>query len=486
MVKKIIIDPHGFTFSQFSLLTDYSSNDCRIQDISLETKLAENLTLRIPLLSAAMRSVTGYEMALELGKAGGLGVLPARLPIEEQVDIVKRIKSYEMSFVEDPLIVRETTTLEEVLKKVKEHGFSKIPVVDKNNRFLGIFIQQHYWELDISPSEKVTAAMIPFDKNNNKKIPYCVKPDLSVDEAKELLEKLKQKYIVVLDEQGRLGKLAFRKDVGKVKVASTITTHEGWKERVKANLDVGVDLIVIDTSDAYNEFTEEVIKEYKKMKAPVPICAGNIITYEGALFLMEAGADIVKGGMSAGSICTTKREKGVGRAPLTALIEMDKARNNYLTKTGRYVPIIIDGGVSTAADMIIGLTMANANMMGNYFNRFYEAAGDKLDKDGNITTIESHIKEVVTYGEGSEFAQNLGRYGHESLKTFFPEGVKDKVPYAGRLKPNVKADILKIKAALVNAGCINLEEFREKSVIELISEYAKSVVGETHSIKGTG
>jgi IMP dehydrogenase len=481
MVKDIITDPPGFTFGQFSLLTGYSRKECKIQNISLETRLADNLSLRIPFLSAAMRSVTGKDMALALGKLGGIGVLPARLLIDEQAKIVRDIKNYEMSFVAKPVTVDETDTVEVALQKVKEYGYSRIPVVDKNNHLLGMFIKMHYWNLSVMPSENITKAMIPFDKNDPSKIPFCIKPDLSVEEAKELLKKFEQKYLVVLDEEGRLEKLAFKKDVEKVKVASAITTHEGWKDRVMANVDAGVDMIVIDTSDAYTEFTGDVIREYKSLKIPVPICAGNIITYEGAKFLIDAGVDIIKGGMASGSICTTQREKAVGRSPLTVLIEMERARKEYLNQ--RYVPIIIDGGVTTSADIIIALTMADAVMMGNYFNRFFESAGTKLDEHGQETTMESKIKEVVTYGEGSEFAQNLLRYGHESLKTFFAEGVKSTVPYAGRLKPNVNSDVLKIKAALVNVGCMNLPEFRKKAVIEYMSESARKVVGETHSIK---
>jgi IMP dehydrogenase len=486
MVKDIILNPPGLTFSQFSLLTDYSSRDCKIQDVSLETKLAENLSLRIPFLSAAMRSVTGYEMALALGKAGGLGVLPARLSVEEQADIVRRIKSYEMGFVEESITVRETQTVEEVLKTVKKHGYSKIPVTDKNNHLLGMFIRMHYLGLNnVSPSQSIASVMIPFDKNDSSTIPYCVKPDLTVEEAKKLFDKHEQKYLVVLDEEGRLVKLAFKKDVEKVKVASAITTHEGWKERVQANIDAGVDLIVIDTSDAYSEFAGNLIRGYKALGIKVPICAGNIVTYEGAKYLMEAGADIIKGGMASGSICTTQREKAVGRSPLTVLIEMDRAKKDYFQKSKGNVPIIIDGGLSTAADIVIALTMADAVMMGNYFNKFYESAGDKLDALGQVTTVEDNINEIVTYGEGSDFAQNLLRYGHDSPKTFFAEGVRGTVDYGGRLKPNVKSDVLKIKAALVNVGCKNLIEFREKAVIEMMSEQARRVVGEAHSMKSS-
>ncbi|MBA7699537.1 Inosine-5'-monophosphate dehydrogenase [subsurface metagenome] len=298
-----------------------------------------------------------------------------------------------------------------------------------------------------------------------------------------MLGSSKQNYLVVLDEQNRLVKLAFTKDVEKIKVASAISTYEGWEKRVKANIKAGVDLIVLDTSDAFNYYAIDVIKKYKKMGVDVPLCVGNVIDYDGTRRLMEEGADIIKIGMSAGSICTTGKEKAVGRAPMSALIDANKARNDYFNDTGRYVPLIIDGGVANPYDMVITLTIADAIMTGNYLNRFYEAAGEKLDEKGNITTIEQDMKRVFTYGEGSERVQNLPRYGHTKQTTFFPEGEEGTVEYRGRLKPTLKADLLRVKAALVNTGCMNLEEFRRNAVIEVMSDYARGIVGETHHMK---
>ena len=219
------------------------------------------------------------------------------------------------------------------------------------------------------------------------------------------------------------------------------------------------------------------------MNLDVPLCAGNVITKEGAQYLMEAGADIVKVGMSSGSICITKREKCVGRAPMTALMDAYVAQRDYYRTRGKYVPIIMDGGVSSAADMIIALTIADAVMMGGYFNKFYEAAGEKLDENGKITTDEGQMKWVATWGEGSARAQNLDRYGHVSRKTFFAEGLEGVVPFLGRLKPTLKKDLMKISAAMSNAGCQNIEQFRKEAVIELNSPVADQIITHTHNMK---
>jgi IMP dehydrogenase len=474
MADRVILET-GKTFSEFSLLTNYTSKDCTLQKINLKTNLGK-LKLNLPFLSAAMTSVTGYEMALALGKEGGLGVLPARLSIKEQVKIIEKIKGYEMGFVEDPITVRENATIDEVVRLVEKHGHSKVPIADRNNVFLGLFSFDKYLETNATPGDLVTTIMIKPEKlscSNN--------PNISLKDAKKELKG--KSYLIVLDDLGRLVKIAFQKDIDNISVAAAISTHKGWKKRVKSCISAGADMIVIDTSDAYNEFTSEVIKEFKELNDSIPICAGNVITYEGAKYLMENGADLIKIGMSSGSICTTQREKATGRAPMTALLEAAKAREEYHHETGKYVSLIIDGGVSAAGDMIIALTVADAVMMGGYFNHFYEAEGEKLDESMQVTNHEPDIRYIATWGEGSARARNLDRYGHVARKTFFAEGEEGTVENWGRLKPKLKQDIRKIKAALSNTGCMDLEEFRNKAIIELMSTYTQQIIGNTHNMQ---
>jgi len=474
MAKKVILEA-GRTFSEFSLLTDYTSKDCNLNNINLKSKLGD-LNLESPFLSAAMTSVTGYEMALALGKEGGLGVLPARLPINEQVEIINKIKRYEMGFVEDPVSVRDNATIDEAVRLVEKHGHSKIPITDRNNVFLGLFNFDKYVESNETPAENILSTMIKVED-----LPYIRKSSITIKEAKKELEK--NNYLIVLDELGRLVKIAFKKDVDNIVVGAAMSTHKGWKRRVKACDEAGADIFVIDTSDAYNEFTAKVLKEYSKMNLGKPICAGNVITYDGAKFLMENGADVVKVGMSSGSICTTQREKATGRAPMTALLEVEKARTDFFKSTGKYVSIIIDGGVSDTGSMIIALSVADAIMMGGYFNHFFEAEGEKYDENMQLTNHEPDIKYIATWGEGSARARNLDRYGHVARKTFFAEGEEGTVDNWGRLKPKLKQDIRKIKAALSNTGCMNLEDYHKKAVIELMSLYTQNIIGDTHDMK---
>jgi len=474
MAKKVILDA-GRTFSEFSLLTDYTSKDCNLNSINLKSKLGD-LELGNPFLSAAMTSVTGYEMALALGKEGGLGVLPARLSIKEQVEIINQIKGYEMGFVEDPISVRDNATIDEAVRLVEKHGHSKIPVTDRNNVFLGLFNFDKYLESNETPAESIMSVVTGVDE-----LPVTKNPNITVNEAKKELQN--NNYLIVLDDLSRLVKIAFKKDVDNIVVGAAISTHKGWKKRVKECHKAGADIFVIDTSDAYNEFTAKVIKEYNSMDLGKPICAGNVITYEGDKFLMESGADVVKVGMSSGSICTTQREKATGRAPMTALLDAEKARAEYHKDTGKYVSIVIDGGVSDAGSMIIALSIADAVMMGGYFNHFFEAEGEKYDGNMQLTSHEPDIKYIATWGEGSARARNLDRYGHVARKTFFAEGEEGTVQNWGRLKPKLKQDIRKIKAALSNTGCMNLKDYHKKAIIELMSPYTQNIVGDTHDMK---
>jgi IMP dehydrogenase len=475
MAKEIILEP-GRTFSEFVVHTDYTPRDVNINSISLESVIA-GVPMKIPLFSSAMTCVTDYDMCYALGKEGGMGVLPARMPIQTQSGVVKRLKGLEMGFVDEPIKVRENATTEEVLRMIDHYGHSKVPICDMNNTLLGIFTRKHYWEVGCSPTDPVTTLMIPLDQLHT-----CAKPDIKVGEALKLMEKKETPYLVVLDEQDRLVKLAFSKDMDEVRVGAAIDTHPGYEERILANIEAGVDMMFIDSSDGFKGHVKKTLEDYKNISEAVPLCAGNIITFEGAKALMEWGADVVKVGMSSGSDCTTAREKAIGRAPMTALMEADRARIDYLTDSDRDVYLLMDGGIRGAADLNVALAIAHGAMMGGYFNQFYEAAGEKYDKDRKVTTNENAIRYVATMGEGSDEARNLGRYGHGSQKTFFAEGESGEVDYAGRLKPKLKDDLIRVKAALENNGCRNLEEYRQVAVPELLSDTSMGIVKDPHGI----
>ncbi len=462
------------TFSEYSLLTDYTPKGCGIRDVGLDTKIA-GMKLSIPLFSAAMGSVSGREMVFSLAKEGGLGVLPVRMALDEAVQIIADVKSYETGFVEDPLRTDHNATIEETFSRIRRYGHTNIPVVDNTGVFLGMFDVNRYKENPTNPRDLVTTAMIPASHLNT-----VSNADIDLRDAQSQLGE--HTYLVVLDDDGRLQKMAFQKDMETLPIGGSISTREGWDARADAMVKAGADIISIDTSDAHSEYAVEVIHSFKYAHRNIPLCAGNVITYRGAMDLMRAGADVIKGGMSSGSICTTAREKAVGRAPMAVLFDLMKARDDYQRESGRYVPIVMDGGIKNSADMVIALTIADAVMVGGYLNHFLEAAGPKLNENGQETRIEREMRRVMTWGEGSDYAQNLERYG-QTQSTFFAEGVVGTVPYEGRLKPNVKDDMNKVCAALSNVGTDNLQDYRDRATIALLSPAAQGIVMDSHDVQ---
>ncbi len=480
-----IRDLVGTTFSEYNLLPGYTPKSCNRKTIKLETKLA-GIPLGLPFLSAAMTSVTGYEMTLALSRQGGLGVLPVNIPDDEASKIIRTVKDHskEQHFIDDPVTVSYNGKIRDALELIRKFGHSHIPVIDQYRTLKGVFDQQIFLDSGAHDSDPVTEAMQPFEN-----MAIITDPELTSKQAKKFLSEKDIPYVAVVDKDRRLVKLSFRKDTYPLPVAAAITTHPGWQDRAHQLVESGVDLIVVDTSDGFSEYMDNLVVGYKQdaVLSKIPLCVGNVVTYEAAKHYMELGADLVKGGMSTGSICTTRRVKATGRSPMSTLSALVRAQEHHLEKHGRRVPIIYDGGVSNSADMIIALTHADAIMMGGYFNRFFEAAGPKLDqykhRIPDPANHEQDIRYVESWGEGSARAKNLGRYD-QTERTFFEEGIEGVVPYRGFLKPNVRLDVMIIKKAMENVGAHNLQEFREKAQLEYMSQAAQGVVGNTHNVEG--
>ncbi len=480
MVRKIrgiedVLEGPSRTFDEFSLLTGYTPKGCTIESVSLEQDLC-GLTMKAPLLSAAMMSVTGFELALELARNGGLGVVPASLSVDEQVAIIRGLKEQDMPLIEDYVFVLPNEPVFEVLRKAKEHGHSTIPVVDKFRNFLGIFDANIFNQGNDDAPLKVASNSPISDVMQPAKKLYSCREGMSLKDMQKKFSELTQRCIPIVNRKGQLVRLAFKRDIENPQVAAAASSQSGWEERVEACINAGADMIVFDSSHGFNYYQEKTITQYKKNShfKHVPVCGGNVITAEGFRCLAKAGADAVKVGMSIGSICITAGVKGTGRGQFTAVYEAVKARDEFC-KRRKYIPIIADGGISFSGQMVIALTIADFLMMGNYFNRFYEAAGEALDEHGNVidrAKEPSRIKYIATWGEGSERAKNHARYGHITKRTLFAEGVEGRVGYAGRMKPNLRRDVNAIKAALRDTGSMDLPEFRKKAVIELRSEHS--------------
>ncbi|MEM7819228.1 MAG: IMP dehydrogenase [Candidatus Aenigmatarchaeota archaeon] len=468
-------DERSTSFKDYVLLPSYTDKNCIIQNINIETELSPLIKLKFPFIPAAMRSVTGYKMALEVARNGMIPFLPRSLELEEIIRIIKDIKAKK-----DKLIIHNYPGIitagpedkfERVYEeKIKKYGHSTIPIVNEYGKYLGVF---YYISPEKHPNDAKMKDLMKKNKNREN-IDFCL-ITATEDKILEYMEKNGKKIMPILDNEGHLIKFAFKKDRPNY-IAVSIDTYEGWKKRVDVAIEAGVDLISIDTSDAYNYWAVNVIKEFKKEYPNVPICGGNIVTKEGFDCLVSHGADIIKVGMGIGSICTTTEVKRVGRGGARSLIEVVNKRDEYFNKTGKYIPVIMDGSIENTGDMVIALAIgADALMMGKYFNQFFEAEGTPLDAEkkpiDKPDERENEIKYKEIWGEGSRRAMNLGRYSHETIKTFFPEGVEGIVKYRGRLKPNIEYDANIVKSSMSNAGCRNLKEFRENAILERLSEH---------------
>jgi len=475
MAKEILgIDKNNMesmSLKEFLLQTGLTTKDCTFEKVSLETELYDDIVLQYPFLSAAMRSVTGYEMALECARNGLMAVIPCSMPTKEETKIIKDVKSKEVKkgeidFVEDPLTARPYDKFSYVLEtKIKRYGHSTIPVTDKFGRYLGTFIYTEPESFDMNASMEELMQY----KNRKKDLDFCLVDD-DYEKIKKQLKKSGRRFMPILDKEGHLIKLAFIRKIPSYLVGAAVSTHKGWERRAYSSIEAGADMLFADSSDGYNVFQGKLIEKFKKRYPRIPFCGGNIITKEGFYYLADCGADVVKIGMGIGSICTTSVVKGVGRGQATALIEIVDARNEYYVRKGRYIPLIADGSIEGTHEMVVALAIgADALMMGRYFNRFYEAAGQALDKEKKPTNNEDNIYYKEIWGEGSPKALSYRRYGHKTARTAFAEGVVGTVEYAGRLKPNIERDALIIKSAMSNAGCKNLKELRENSILERMS-----------------
>ncbi len=489
-----IFDEPSRTFSEYLLVPGYSSKECTMENVNLRTPIVKfekgsepALSANIPLVSAVMQSVSDDKMAIALAKEGGISFIYGSQSIEDQREMVRRVKSHKAGFVKSDSNLRPDQCLRDVLRLKEERGHSTIAITEDgtaDGKMVGLVTSRDYRVSRMSEDEKISTFMTPFEK-----LVYA-KDGCTLSEANDILWEHKLNALPVIDENQRLKHFVFRKDYDSHKsnpnelldehkryiVGAGVNTRD-YEERIPALVDAGVDVLCIDSSEGFSQWQEETIKWVRqKYGDTVKIGAGNVVDREGFLFLAKAGADFVKIGIGGGSICITREQKGIGRGQATAVIDVAKARDEYYEETGIYVPICSDGGIVYDYHMTLALAMgADFIMLGRYFARFDESPTAKLNING------SYVKEY--WGEGSNRARNWQRYdlGGEGGKMKFEEGVDSYVPYAGPLSDNVKVSLNKVKGAMCNCGCLSIKELQEKARITLVS--ATSIVeGGAHDV----
>ena len=480
------------TFSEYLLLPNLTTKDCFPTNVNLTVPVVKYskgtktpMKLNIPIVSAIMQSVSNDTLAIALAKCGGLSFIYGSQPIENQAEMVKKVKKHKSGFVVSDSNVSVDHTLKDVVEIKERTGHSTIAVTENgtaNGKLLGIVTGRDYRLTRDSLDKKVADFMTPFSKLIVGQL------GITLSEANDLIWEYKLNSLPIIDKDQNLHYLVFRKDYDdhkqnpdqlmdpqkRLMVGAGINTRD-YSERVPSLIDAEVDILCVDSSDGYTEYQRDTI-EYIKTNFPgVKVGGGNVVDREGFLYLVESGADFVKVGIGGGSICITREQKGIGRGQASAVIEVAKARDEYCEKTGVYIPICSDGGIVHDYHIVLALAMgADFVMMGRYFARFDESPNKKV-KRGN-----SYVKEY--WGEGSNRARNWQRYDlGENSALKFEEGVDSYVPYAGKLKDNLDVTLSKIRSTMSSCGAKSIKQLQETARITLVSS-TSLIEGGAHDV----
>jgi IMP dehydrogenase len=454
----------GLTFDDVLLVPAHS--EILPRDVEIKTKLTRDIYLNIPMLSAAMDTVTEASLAIALAREGGIGILHKNMSIEKQSDQVRKVKRSESGMIIDPITLTIEANIGDALKLMKENRIGGIPIVDAGGKLAGILTNRDLrFEKDMQ--RKVSEVMT---RENLVTAPEGT--DLKAAEI--ILHKTKIEKLPVVDRSGKLIGLITYRDIlkvtsypyavkdnlGRLLVGAAIGVSNDLMDRVAALQKAGADVLVLDSAHGHSKGIIDALKEVKKKFKDLPIIAGNIATTAGAEALADAGADAVKVGIGPGSICTTRIVAGAGVPQLTAIMQATAA----LAK--REIPIIADGGIRYTGDMVKALAAgADAVMMGSIFAGTEESPGDTIIYEGR------KFKEYR--GMGSLGAMSVGssdRYFQDpeaDVKKYVPEGIEGRVAYKGMLKEIVYQYVGGLRAGMGYCGAKNIAELKNASFVKI-------------------
>ena len=450
----------ALTFDDVLLLPRYS--DFMPSEASLETRLTKNISLKIPLVSSAMDTVTESRMAIALAEAGGIGIIHKNSSIEDQCMHVKAVKKHESGVVRDPSTIRSTKTIGELKQLTEELKISGMPVVD-GDELKGIVTGRDFKYADDMEAE-VSSIMTPKDKL------ITVVEGTSQEEVKKLMYNNRIEKILVTDKSGQLTGLVTMKDIeksaehpdatkdsqGQLMVGAALGTGSDTLDRAKALVEAGVDVFVVDSAHGHTKNVIDTIKSIKQEFKNIDLIGGNVATAEGALALKDAGADAVKVGMGPGSICTTRIIAGIGVPQITAIMNIKEA----LKKTD--VAIIADGGVRFSGDISKAIAAgADSVMLGSLFAGTEEAPGEVELFQGRSFKI---YRGMGSLGSMSE-RQDTNRYFQEDVddEKLVPEGIEGRVPYKGWVGNVINQLTGGIRQSMGYIGCKTIKIIQDES-----------------------
>ena len=454
----------GITFDDVLLIPGYS--EVLPKDVSLTTQFSRNITLNVPLISAAMDTVTEARLAIAIAREGGIGVIHKNMSIEEQARQVHAVKRAENGMIYDPVSIKRGSKVIDALNLMREYHIGGIPVVDDNRRLVGI----------------VTNRDLRFETNLDRKIDDVMTSEhlvttsqsTNLEEAAKILQTYKIEKLPVVDRDGKLIGLVTYKDItkakdkpnackdalGRLRVAAGIGVTADSMQRAEALVNAGVDAIVIDTAHGHSKGVVNVLQQVKQSFPQIDVVVGNIATGEAARYLVDNGADAVKVGIGPGSICTTRIIAGIGVPQLSAVYDVAKA----LKDTS--VPLIADGGIRYSGDIVKALAAgAHSVMLGGMFAGVEESPGDTIIFNGRKFKAYRGMGSLEAMEKGSKdryFQNNV-----TDAKKLVPEGIAARVPYKGSLYEVVYQMLGGLRAGMGYCGAATIDDLHHAQFVRI-------------------
>ena len=449
----------GLTFDDVLLIPAKSSVLPR--EVNITTFLTPEIKLNIPIISAAMDTVTESDMAIAIAREGGIGILHKNLTIEEQVNEVDKVKRSESGMIINPITLTPNETIGDALEIMKKYRVSGIPVVDQNNKLVGILTNR---DLRFEPNRQLKVSDLMTDENL-----ITAPVGTTLEKAETLLQRYKIEKLPVVDKSGTLKGLITFKDImkkkkhpnackdehGRLRVGAAVGITHDTIDRIKSLSDAGADVIVIDTAHGHSAEVLKTIKNVRKKFKYIQLIAGNIGTYEAALDLIDCKEDAIKVGIGPGSICTTRVIAGVGVPQISAI------GYAYLAAKKYGIPVIADGGIKQTGDVPKAIAAgADSVMIGGLFAGVDESPGEKILYEGRSFKLYRGMGSLSAMKKGSK--DRYFQDAEDDIKKLVPEGIEGRVPYKGPLEDTVYQLVGGLRASMGYTGNKNIKELKVK------------------------
>jgi len=460
--QKVIFE--GLTFDDVLVVPAYS--EVLPYAVNISSKVSRNITINVPIVSAAMDTVTDSNLAIAIAREGGIGFLHKNMSIEKQAEAVRRVKRSESGMITDPVTLGANAVVGDALRLMREHSIGGIPIVDNEHKLTGILTNR---DLRFETDETRSVAEVMTTKN------LVTAPEgTNLQEAEKILHKHKIEKLLVVDKAGKLAGLITYKDImklqshpnackdefGRLRVAGAVGVTADTMQRVQALVDVGVDVIGIDTAHGHSKGVIDMAKEVKSAFKNIDIVAGNIATGAAAKALVDAGVDGIKVGVGPGSICTTRIVAGVGLPQLSAIHEAKKAIE------GSGVPIIGDGGIRYTGDIVKAIVAgADCIMAGGLFAGVEESPGETIIYEGRKFKSYRGMGSVEAMEKGSKdrYFQDV----EDDIKKLVPEGIVGRVPFKGKLSEVMVQYIGGLRAGMGYCGAATIGDLQKAQFVKI-------------------